>query len=77
MTPVPAGESSERENFANRKLIRPTLPRAENHGNHNSAPMPVQERRERPGIGDPRHRAGALAATRGGAELVAGAGLGV
>jgi sRNA-binding regulator protein Hfq len=48
MTPVPAGESSERENFANRKLIRPTLPRAENHGNHNSAPMPVQERRERP-----------------------------
>ena len=48
MTPVPAGESSERENFANRKLIRPTLPRAENHGNHNSVPMPVQERRERP-----------------------------
>jgi len=48
MTPVPAGESSERENFANRKLIRPTLPRAENHGNHTSAPMPVQERRERP-----------------------------
>src|SRR5499427_691856 len=48
MTPVPAGESSERENFANRKLIRPTLPRMENHGNHNSAPMPVQERRERP-----------------------------
>ena len=48
MTPVPAGESSERENFANRKLIRPTLPRAENHGNHNSAPIPVQERRERP-----------------------------
>lgn len=48
MTPVPAGESSERENFANRKLIRPTLPRAENHGNHSSASMPVQERRERP-----------------------------
>jgi host factor-I protein len=48
MTPVPAGEPSERENFANRKLIRPTLPRAENHGNHNPAPMPVQERRERP-----------------------------
>jgi host factor-I protein len=48
MTPVPAGESAERENFANRKLIRPTLPRAENHGNHNGAPVPVQERRDRP-----------------------------
>jgi host factor-I protein len=48
MTPVPAGESAERENFANRKLIRPTLPRAENHGNHNAAPAPVQERRDRP-----------------------------
>jgi host factor-I protein len=48
MTPVPAGESAERENFANRKLIRPTLPRVENHGNHNSSPAPVQERRDRP-----------------------------
>jgi sRNA-binding regulator protein Hfq len=48
MSAVPAGESAERENFANRKLIRPTLPRAENHGNHNSAPLPVQERRDRP-----------------------------
>lgn len=48
MTPVPAGESAERENFSNRKLIRPTLPRMENHGNHNAAPMPAQERRERP-----------------------------
>jgi host factor-I protein len=47
MSPVPAGESAERENFANRKLIRPTLPRVESHGNHNSSPMPVQERRER------------------------------
>jgi host factor-I protein len=48
MSPAPAGESADRENFANRKLIRPTLPRAENHGNHVAAPMPVQERRERP-----------------------------
>jgi host factor-I protein len=48
MTPVPTGESADRENFANRKLIRPTLPRAENHGNHNGAPVPVQERRDRP-----------------------------
>lgn len=45
MSPVPAGESSERENFANRKLIRPTLPRAENHGNHNGGGVPPQERR--------------------------------
>jgi sRNA-binding regulator protein Hfq len=48
MTPVPTGESADRENFANRKLIRPTLQRVENHGNHNSAPAPVQERRDRP-----------------------------
>ena len=48
MSPVPAGESAERENFSNRKLIRPTLPRIENHGNHNPAPAPAQERRERP-----------------------------
>jgi host factor-I protein len=46
--PIPALESVEKENFANRKLIRPTLPRTENHGNHSPGPMPVQERRERP-----------------------------
>jgi len=48
MDPVRASESAEKENFANRKLIRPTLPRAENHGNHSLAPVPAQERRERP-----------------------------
>ena len=49
MDPVQPGEVSERENFANRKLIRPTLPRVENHNhNHNSAPVLAQERRERP-----------------------------
>jgi host factor-I protein len=48
MDPVRASESAEKENFANRKLIRPTLPRAENHGNHSPAPVPAQERRERP-----------------------------
>lgn len=48
MSPVPAGESAERESFSNRKLIRPTLPRVENQGNHSSSPAPVQERRERP-----------------------------
>jgi host factor-I protein len=47
MDPVPAG-ASEKENFANRKLIRPTLPRIENHNNHNSGPMQAAERRERP-----------------------------
>jgi sRNA-binding regulator protein Hfq len=46
MDALPA-EISEKENFANRKLIRPTLPRAEKYNNHSSAPMP-QERRERP-----------------------------
>jgi len=48
MDPVQNGEAGERENFANRKLIRPTLMRSENHGNHNSAPPQNQERRERP-----------------------------
>ena len=58
MSPVPTGESSERENYGNRKLIRPTLPRIENHnhGNHSPAPVPVQERRperhERPERGE-------------------------
>ena len=49
MDSVPTGESAEKENFANRKLIRPTLQRVENHGNnHTPAPMQLQERRERP-----------------------------
>jgi len=47
MDPVHTGEAGERENFANRKLIRPTLMRSENHGNHTASP-PSQERRERP-----------------------------
>jgi host factor-I protein len=45
---APAGETAERETFGNRKLIRPTLPRDENHGNHNGSPGPAQDRRERP-----------------------------
>ena len=48
MVSVPAGGSAEKENFTNRKLIRPTLPRVENHGNHNAMPVQTQERRERP-----------------------------
>jgi len=54
MDPMPAGEATEKDNFANRKLIRPTLARTENHGNHapgNHGPAPVQvhmgDRRER------------------------------
>ena len=43
-----AAEPAEKENFANRKLIRPTLPRAENHGNHAATAAPVAERRDRP-----------------------------
>jgi host factor-I protein len=45
---APAGETAERETFGNRKLIRPTLPRIENHGNHNGSPLQAQDRRERP-----------------------------
>ncbi len=49
MEPTPAPTTGEDENFANRKLIRPSLPRVEhNHGNHNSGHMQVVERRERP-----------------------------
>jgi sRNA-binding regulator protein Hfq len=48
MDSVQAGEAAEKDNFANRKLIRPTLPRAENYNTHNSAPMASPERRERP-----------------------------
>ena len=47
MDPIPAGANIEKENFANRKLIRPTLPRAENHGNHGPVMAAPQERRER------------------------------
>lgn len=48
MDPVPAADSAEKEHFANRKLIRPTLTRAENHGNHNPVPAQAQDRRDRP-----------------------------
>jgi host factor-I protein len=48
MDPALAAESADKENFANRKLIRPTLPRAENHGNHTAAPAAMPERRDRP-----------------------------
>jgi host factor-I protein len=33
---LPKPPSDEQESFSNRKLIRPALPRLDNHGNHNS-----------------------------------------
>ncbi len=46
---TPVQPSGDEENFANRKLIRPALPRPDhNHGNHNSNHMQVTERRDRP-----------------------------
>jgi host factor-I protein len=48
MDPFAAGPA-EKESFANRKLIRPTLPRVESHGKQTPAALPVQrERTERP-----------------------------
>jgi host factor-I protein len=53
MDPTPAKPLDEHENFANRKLIRPALPRVDhnhnpNHSaNHNSNHMQGGERRER------------------------------
>jgi host factor-I protein len=50
MDSIPAQPSGNEENFANRKLIRPALPRPDhnNHGNHNSKHPQVMERRDRP-----------------------------
>jgi sRNA-binding regulator protein Hfq len=49
MDPTPAQPSGGEENFANRKLIRPALPRRDhNHGNHNSNHPQAMERRDRP-----------------------------
>ena len=49
MDSAPVQPQADEENFANRKLIRPALPRPDhNHGNHNSNHMQVTERRDRP-----------------------------
>jgi host factor-I protein len=54
MDSTPVQPSGDEENFANRKLIRPALPRPDhNHGNHNSNHvnanhMHVAEHRDRP-----------------------------
>jgi host factor-I protein len=48
MNSIPIQPSGDEENFANRKLIRPALPRTEhNHGNHVSNQMQLAERRDR------------------------------
>jgi sRNA-binding regulator protein Hfq len=71
MDPIPSNEaSSDKENFANRKLIRPTFPRGENHGNHSSAPAQAQERRERP----ERHERGERMEHRGDRAMGGGGG---
>jgi sRNA-binding regulator protein Hfq len=45
---IPDQAAGDEENFANRKLIRPALPRPDhNHGNHSSNHMQVTERRDR------------------------------
>jgi len=49
MDSAPVQPQGDEENFANRKLIRPALPRVDhNHGNHNSNHMQVTDRRDRP-----------------------------
>jgi sRNA-binding regulator protein Hfq len=48
MDSTPVQQSGDEENFANRKLIRPALPRPDhNHGNHNSNHPQAVERRDR------------------------------
>jgi host factor-I protein len=48
MDSIPVQPSGDEENFANRKLIRPALPRPDhNHGNHNSNHPQAVERRDR------------------------------
>jgi sRNA-binding regulator protein Hfq len=48
MDSTPVQRSGDEENFANRKLIRPALPRPDhNHGNHNSNHPQAVERRDR------------------------------
>ncbi len=54
---LPADRSVDAEAFANRKLIRPSLNRADhNHANHVQAPM--SDHRERPERGDRHDRPG-------------------
>jgi sRNA-binding regulator protein Hfq len=78
MAPSPVQQSGDEENFANRKLIRPALPRPDhNHGNHNSNHnsnhLQMGDRRER----NDRHERperGFDRAERGGGDRSGGAG---
>jgi sRNA-binding regulator protein Hfq len=57
--PIPAEQPGDEENFANRKLIRPALPRADhNHGNHSPNQMQLTDRRDRPERHDRPERGG-------------------
>jgi len=49
MDSAPTQPSADQDNFANRKLIRPALPRPDhNHGNHNSTQVQGSDHRDRP-----------------------------
>jgi host factor-I protein len=65
---TPAQPAVDDENFANRKLIRPALPRTDhNHGNHNSnqhSQLQNMDRRER--HGNERHERPERGSDRGG-----------
>ena len=67
---LPQPPSDDQENFANRKLIRPALPRIDNHGNHNSSHnsnhVQGNERRERHERHDRGDRGGDRGFERGG-----------
>jgi sRNA-binding regulator protein Hfq len=73
MDSIPAQPSGNEENFANRKLIRPALPRPDhnNHGNHNSKHPQVMERRDRPERGFERVDRGDRAVGAGGGRKAA------
>jgi len=72
---TPAQQAGDEENFANRKLIRPALPRLDhNHGNHNSNHnsnhLQLADRRDR----NDRHERPERAFERGGDRSSAGGG---
>ena|SRR5579872_1697305 len=72
---TPAQQAGDEENFANRKLIRPALPRLDhNHGNHNSNHnsnhLQLADRRDR----NDRHERPERAFERGGDRSSAGSG---
>lgn len=57
----PVERAQENEGFGNRRLIRPSLARNDNHGHTNHPPVPAGERRERserPERGGDRHMGG-------------------